>query len=444
MSEFAYDVEQFDLLKELIISENNIILFGSGMIGNLIRKYFRISKCTISLIIDNDSTKWRKGRIPVVSPEEGCKRYPQGIYIIANFSHSDEMKMQLRKLGVTDEKIIICRNIALIQTEIEKRMKLQKEDKNFIFDRPREKNIKNSCKLLVSRANAYRYDFRMRMNHPLEENNQKKYEVSVCAIFKDEALYLQEWIEYHKIIGVNHFYLYNNFSQDNYMEVLQPYIQNGEVSLIDWPYKQGQMSAYRDCIEKFRYECQWIGFIDLDEFIVPIDDDNINDFLKRFTKRGSVIIYWKLFGSSGKMDRDLSRLVIEDFTVCWRKHTNIGKCFYNTAFDFMPEYSKNGILHHKMWTNYGGKIFPPVNCFDAVCLDDINIVKGEHFPIQINHYFTKSFREWQMKQSKGDVFFKENPHTEKYFLQHDVKCGAVDVSIFKYLIRLKVNLGRTL
>ena len=49
-----------------------------------------------------------------------------------------------------------------------------------------------------------------------------------------------------------------------------------------------------------------------------------------------------------------------------------------------------------------------------------------------------------MKQSKGDVFFKENPHTEKYFLQHDVKCGAVDVSIFKYLIRLKVNLGRTL
>ncbi len=34
--------------------------------------------------------------------------------------------------------------------------------------------------------------------------------MSLCAIFKDEADYLREWIEFHRIVGVEHFYLYNN------------------------------------------------------------------------------------------------------------------------------------------------------------------------------------------------------------------------------------------
>ena len=46
----------------------------------------------------------------------------------------------------------------------------------------------------------------------------KSYNVSACAIFQNEAPYLKEWIEYHRLIGVEHFYLYNNGSTDNYDE----------------------------------------------------------------------------------------------------------------------------------------------------------------------------------------------------------------------------------
>ena len=42
-----------------------------------------------------------------------------------------------------------------------------------------------------------------------------KYYFSICAIFKDESLSIKEWIEYHKLIGVEHFYLYNNNSTDS-------------------------------------------------------------------------------------------------------------------------------------------------------------------------------------------------------------------------------------
>ena len=64
---------------------------------------------------------------------------------------------------------------------------------------------------------------------------------------------------------MQHFYMYNNFSDDNYMEVLEPYIQEGIVDLIDWPVKQGQISAYKDCYDKHRKDAKWIGFIDIDE-----------------------------------------------------------------------------------------------------------------------------------------------------------------------------------
>lgn len=40
-----------------------------------------------------------------------------------------------------------------------------------------------------------------------------QYELAICAIFQDEAAYLKEWIEFHKLVGVQHFYLYNHASR---------------------------------------------------------------------------------------------------------------------------------------------------------------------------------------------------------------------------------------
>src|SRR4051794_11337491 len=53
-----------------------------------------------------------------------------------------------------------------------------------------------------------------------------QYDFTVCAIFQNEAKYLKEWIEYHRLVGAQHFYLYNNRSTDHYMDILQPYIDS--------------------------------------------------------------------------------------------------------------------------------------------------------------------------------------------------------------------------
>src|SRR5262245_48829439 len=62
------------------------------------------------------------------------------------------------------------------------------------------------------------------------------YDLSFCMIFQNDAPYLKEWIEFHRLVGGQHFYLYNNLSTDNYQEVLAPYIREGIVELIDWPF----------------------------------------------------------------------------------------------------------------------------------------------------------------------------------------------------------------
>ena len=143
------------------------------------------------------------------------------------------------------------------------------------------KGIKGLMLKLYAKGMSWIYKPVLNIIRPHQNSTEeKKYDVVVGAIFKNEAKYLKEWIEFNRIVGVQHFYMYNNFSDDNYMEVLEPYIQEGIVDLIDWPVKQGQISAYKDCYDKHRKDAKWIGFIDIDEYIVPNKMDSIYDFLK--------------------------------------------------------------------------------------------------------------------------------------------------------------------
>lgn len=316
------------------------------------------------------------------------------------------------------------------------------EDKYFIFDQPLKESMRSRFKTLCWYIQSKLIEIKL-SNCSVEIKN-KKYNVSVCAIFKNEAPYLREWLEFNNLVGVEHFYMYNNNSEDDFRDVLKPYIERGLVSLIDWPYNQKQMEAYKDCIKKYSSETKWLGFIDIDEFIVPKSTDNIYDFLSPFEKnRGSVNIYWRLFGTSGRIDRNFGDLVSEDFTVCWPKYCNIGKCFYNTAFGFDSDSRKNDCLHHWFWANYKGKDIPPVNVFNHICVGNRNIADKEDFPIQINHYFTKSYKEYALKRAKGDVYFKINPHDEAYFYEHEMKCTSTDYSAYKYLIKVKIAMGKS-
>ena len=113
--------------------------------------------------------------------------------------------------------------------------------------------------------------FYLKNNAKLIDDVQPDYYLSIAACVKDEGRYLREWIEYHLWAGVEHFYIYDNGSQDNTREVLDPYMQSGVVTYRYWvaEIKSGgqQVRMYNDAAVRYRHCTKWLAFIDADEFI---------------------------------------------------------------------------------------------------------------------------------------------------------------------------------
>lgn len=154
-----------------------------------------------------------------------------------------------------------------------------------------------------------------------KEKKDKNYPINfaVCAIFQNEAKFLKEWIEYHRLLGAEKFYLYNNESQDNFLDILKPYINSGIVDLKDWHdpdfQNHGQREAYADAINRVKSNVKWLAIIDVDEFIVPKIAKNIPDFLKDYERNeiGGVGINWQMFGTSHIKEIRPNELITEKF-----------------------------------------------------------------------------------------------------------------------------------
>lgn len=279
----------------------------------------------------------------------------------------------------------------------------------------------------------YRYT-RLKMNNTLirilfrNKQPKKKYFMAVCAIFKNEGKFLKEWLNYYLLAGVDHFYLYNNFSDDNYQEILKPYIDKGFVTLIDWPVPFGQDSAYQNCVETYSCEANWIGFLDLDEFVVPYETKDIKQWLSRYNKFPGVSCYWKMFGSGGIVKEDTSKLLTEQFFVCGDFMSY--KSFLNTKF--------SGWISKKSRSPH----FFRFKFFDRVCAEDPLYYseltkKPRHIHAQINHYFCKSYEYFYNKKIKNGSLSQKINLSMKIFFDIDALADHADYRICKYLVELK-------
>lgn len=139
--------------------------------------------------------------------------------------------------------------------------------------------------------------------HPLNKAEGRDCQVSLCCVFKNEAEWMKEWIEYHKLIGITHFYLYNNVSDDNYLEVLNPYLLSGEAEIFEFPKTPLQVGdqndIYNHALTLAKGHGKWLTAIDTDEFIVPLETKDLAAFLESFPEMiGSIEINWQTFGTS--------------------------------------------------------------------------------------------------------------------------------------------------
>lgn len=217
-------------------------------------------------------------------------------------------------------------------------------------------------------------------------------DLAIVAIMKNEGPYLKEWLDFHILVGVNKFYLYDNESTDDTTKILKPYIKQGIVDYTYWPGKAMQMAAYYDCLNKHSFDTRWLAVIDLDEFLVPVQHETVPEFLHTLPDGfAQLVITWIIYGSSGHVHKP-DGLLIENF-----KHHAKNTWGVKSIINPRLVYSMTNPHVHKVagfTIDENGKK-----------LGYINQSKNPpaHNKLRLNHYYTKSYDEYIERLNRGSA-----------------------------------------
>lgn len=135
----------------------------------------------------------------------------------------------------------------------------------------------------------------------IELEERKKGRLSVCtATGRGNRAYLVEWIEYHRLMGVDHFYIYDTSRRQNgggILTLLLDYVSEGVVTVVPWAYENcvrgmasgrfvmfipeknygtgffyppkaiAQAAALASCYSRYKDHTEYMMHIDDDEFV---------------------------------------------------------------------------------------------------------------------------------------------------------------------------------
>ena len=154
----------------------------------------------------------------------------------------------------------------------------------------------------------------------------------ICAIAKNENLYINDWVNYHLNLGFDKIYLYDN--NDLGTEYVGNFIEKKDkVEIIDVRNTKNktniQIWSYNNFYNTYKFD--WVCFLDIDEFLVLNNWKNVEEFLTDPLFNNAIVIKlnWHLFGDDGRISRDTSIPIYKDLTkrLVGHKDERIGKWF---------------------------------------------------------------------------------------------------------------------
>lgn len=256
------------------------------------------------------------------------------------------------------------------------------------------------------------------------------YYYSICAIAREEQLYLKDWVCSNLATGAEHFFIYDNGGSVPIKDTLKEYVDKGLVDVIPFPGKSGQMPCYTHCIFNHGSKTKWLGIFDCDEVLIPKKKETVQDVLKDYEQFGGLNVSWKIFGSSGHKTRP-EGLMMENYfdTIPTDHYENT-----HTKAIVQPAYTL------RAGSNPHHCVFKPG--YYAVS-EDYKTVPNAWAPhvankLQLNHYFLKSEEEFQIKiqRPRADAAHLEGRKFED-FERFDKLCTDKDYSAKRFVEKAK-------
>ena len=228
-----------------------------------------------------------------------------------------------------------------------------------------------------------------------------KMKVCICTIGKLENLYIREYLDYYKKLGVDEIYVYDNneINDESFETVIFDYIKTNFVNIIDYRgFPRPQNRMMNSCYKMNYLKYDWIIFNDIDEFLYLKNYSNIKNFLNEYKFNKCKITYLNFIFYT-----DNNNLHFENKTVISRFKE---RCLSNKKY-WGKSILRGNISRLNITSAHYITSKIPV-CNGAGEMNKKFSIDSEYY--YFKHYSFKSTEEYCNKLNRGNVAFDNNRH----------------------------------
>lgn len=242
------------------------------------------------------------------------------------------------------------------------------------------------------------------INYPIQ---QQKKGILICSIGKKENLYIREYVDYYYLLGVDKIIIFDNndINDERFDYILEDYIKKKYIDIIDIRgFSSMQIPIYNYCYQQNKNNYDWIGFLDIDEYIYILNNVSFKNYIfnKVFEKCQTIYFNWIIYTDNDKIKYENITLN-KRFTKSKIKDNN-GKSFVRGGYEnlLIPTTMIPGINIYYFCNSNGERIYP--NNF-------YNNDYQNNLTAFIKHYSTKTAEEFCYKIKKGNAHYhKKHPN----------------------------------
>ena len=252
----------------------------------------------------------------------------------------------------------------------------------------------------------------------------------IFTVIKDEHEYLDEWIQYHLNLGINHIFIFEDIESESHKDICIKYCDKVSLYSVDLLLKKINKQHFKNWFEqrqaiynkegiwwiKENYNYDWCFYIDCDEYItLENDNETLNKVLNKYCDYDVVILNWQNYNANGYIKKPdyNQKCIIETYTQICNKsiHDSIWKStklMYKLT-NLKKYYIRSTHLCSQLckWckTDYSQELHQFI-----------------YKNIYLRHYITKSWEEYVWKLKNRGMFFPKHRNYNEFFeMNQDMK-----------------------